>query len=56
VNFVFSTFSSLAILLACFGLFAFATYSMVRRAKEIRIRKVLRAYVLQIVILITGNF
>ena len=53
---IFSTFSSLAILLACLGLFALAAYSTVQRAKEIGIRKVLGADVLQIVMLIAGDF
>jgi putative ABC transport system permease protein len=53
---IFSTFSSLAILLACLGLFALAAYSTVQRAKEIGIRKVLGADVMQIVTLIAGDF
>ncbi|MFN2458932.1 MAG: ABC transporter permease, partial [Chitinophagaceae bacterium] len=40
---VFTTFSSLAILLACLGLFALTAYTMVRRTKEIGIRKILGA-------------
>ena len=53
---IFSTFSTLAILLACLGLFALAAYSTVQRAKEIGIRKVLGAGVMQIVLLISGDF
>jgi putative ABC transport system permease protein len=53
---IFSTFSSLAILLACLGLFALAAYSTVQRAKEIGIRKVLGAGVMQIIMLVTGDF
>jgi putative ABC transport system permease protein len=53
---IFSTFSTLAILLACLGLFALAAYSTVQRAKEIGIRKVLGAGVVQIVLLISGDF
>ncbi|HTR28419.1 MAG TPA: ABC transporter permease [Puia sp.] len=53
---VFTTFSTLAILLACLGLFALAAYSTVQRAKEIGIRKVLGAGVGQIVLLISGDF
>ena len=53
---LFTTFSTLAILLACLGLFALAAYSTVQRAKEIGIRKVLGAGVAQIVLLISGDF
>jgi putative ABC transport system permease protein len=53
---IFTTFSTLAILLACLGLFALAAYSTVQRAKEIGIRKVLGAGVGQIVLLISGDF
>jgi putative ABC transport system permease protein len=53
---IFTTFSGLAILLACLGLFALAAYSTVQRAKEIGIRKVLGAGVMQIVLLISGDF
>ncbi|HMH32021.1 MAG TPA: ABC transporter permease [Puia sp.] len=53
---IFSTFSALAIFLACLGLFALAGYITVQRAKEIGIRKVLGAAVIQIVILISKDF
>jgi putative ABC transport system permease protein len=53
---IFTTFSTLAILLACLGLFALAAYSTAQRAKEIGIRKVLGAGVGQIVLLIAGDF
>jgi putative ABC transport system permease protein len=53
---IFSTFSTLAILLACLGLFALAAYSTVQRAREIGIRKVLGADVWQIATLISGDF
>jgi putative ABC transport system permease protein len=53
---IFSTFSTLAIFLACLGLFALAGYITVRRAKEIGIRKVLGAEVMQIVMLISRDF
>jgi putative ABC transport system permease protein len=53
---IFSTFSLLAIFLACLGLFALAGYITVQRAKEIGIRKVLGAEVLQIVMLISKDF
>jgi len=53
---IFSTFSTLAIALACLGLFALAGYITVQRAKEIGIRKVLGAEVGQIVLLISKDF
>ncbi|HLY68174.1 MAG TPA: ABC transporter permease [Puia sp.] len=53
---IFSTFSSLAILLACLGLFALAGYISAQRAKEIGIRKVLGASVFHIVLLIAKDF
>jgi putative ABC transport system permease protein len=53
---VFTTFSSLAILLACLGLFALTAYTMVRRTKEIGIRKVLGATVSDILTLVSKDF
>ena len=53
---VFTTFSSLAILLACLGLFAITAFSVVQRTKEIGIRKVLGANVSSIVLLISKDF
>ncbi len=53
---IFSSFSILAISLACLGLFALAGYITVQRAREIGIRKVLGAGVMEIVILISKDF
>ncbi len=53
---IFSTFSTLAILLACMGLFALAAFATVQRTKEIGIRKVLGASVLNIVGLVAQDF
>ncbi len=53
---IFSTFSGLAILLSCLGLFALTAYTTVQRAKEIGIRKVLGADLIQILMLISGDF
>ncbi len=50
------TFSILAILIACLGLFGLASYMAERRNKEIGIRKVLGASVLQIIILLLASF
>ena len=53
---VFTTFSALAILLACLGLFAITAYSVVQRTKEIGIRKVLGANITGIIVLISKDF
>jgi len=53
---VFSTFSILAILLACLGLFGLVAFTTMQRTKEIGIRKVLGAGVSGIVALIARDF
>jgi putative ABC transport system permease protein len=53
---VFAVFSSLAILLALLGLFGLAAISTVQRTKEIGIRKVLGADLLNISMLLSRNF
>lgn len=53
---VFTSFSMLAILLACLGLFALTAYTMVRRTKEIGIRKVLGATIPDILSLVSKDF
>jgi putative ABC transport system permease protein len=53
---VFTTFSVLAIMLACLGLFAITAYAVVQRTKEIGIRKVLGANVSAIILLISKDF
>ncbi|HUB60375.1 MAG TPA: ABC transporter permease [Puia sp.] len=53
---LFVTFSSLAILIACLGLFGLATYAAEQRTKEIGIRKVLGAGVTTIVGMLSGDF
>ncbi|MDB5229873.1 MAG: hypothetical protein JWN76_678 [Chitinophagaceae bacterium] len=53
---VFTTFASLAILLACLGLFALTAYTMVQRTKEIGIRKVLGATIPDILSLVSKDF
>jgi len=52
----FTVFAGLAILLACLGLFGLAAYTMVQRTKEIGIRKVLGASLLQILMLLSKGF
>jgi putative ABC transport system permease protein len=51
-----SSFSVLAVLIACLGLLGLASFSISRRTKEIGIRKVLGASVSNIIILLTGEF
>ena len=53
---VFSSFSLLAILLACLGLFALTAYTMVQRTKEIGIRKILGATISDILTLVSKDF
>lgn len=53
---LFSTFSGLAIFIACLGLFGLVTFSIQRRVKEIGIRKVLGASVPSIVGLLSKDF
>jgi putative ABC transport system permease protein len=53
---VFSTFSALAIFLACLGLFALTAFAIAQRSKEIGIRKVLGANVAGIVGLLSRDF
>jgi putative ABC transport system permease protein len=53
---IFTVFSSLAIILACLGLFGLAAISTVQRTKEIGIRKVLGAGLFNICLLISNSF
>lgn len=53
---LFTTFSCLAILIACLGLLGLATYTAEQRTKEIGIRKVLGANVNNIVVLLSKDF
>ncbi len=53
---IFSLFSSVAIMLACMGLFALAAYSTIQRTKEIGIRKVLGAGLSDITVLLSIDF
>ncbi len=50
---VVATFSGLAVFIACLGLFGLSAFTIVQRTKEIGIRKVLGASVLQIVHLLS---
>ncbi len=53
---IFTTFSVLAILIACLGLLGLATYTAEQRTKEIGIRKVLGANIGSIVGLLSKDF
>jgi len=56
INTLVAWFSILAVLLSCMGLFALAAYAMVKRTKEIGIRKVNGAKVSEILILLNKDF
>ena len=56
VGLLFVTFTVLAIVIACMGLFGLATYSTEQKRKQIGIRKVLGASVRNIVVLLNKDF
>ena len=53
---VIASFSALAVFIACLGLFGLSAFTIVQRTKEIGIRKVLGASVLEIVHLLSKDF
>jgi putative ABC transport system permease protein len=53
---LFTIFSTLAIVIACVGLFGLAAYTANLRTKEIGVRKVLGASVSSVLILLTSDF
>ena len=56
VNTLITWFSFLSIILSCMGLFALASYTMAHRTKEIGIRKVNGATIVQILSLLNKDF
>lgn len=53
---IFGASATLAVLIACFGLFGLATFNTERRTKEIGVRKVMGGSVWSIVLLLTNDF
>lgn len=53
---IFSIFASLAIIIACLGLFGLISFTAIQKAKEIGVRKVLGASVSGLVLLISSDF
>ncbi|MEX1240248.1 MAG: ABC transporter permease [Cyclobacteriaceae bacterium] len=56
IGLLFMTFTALAIIIACMGLFGLATFSTEQKRKQIGIRKVLGASIRNIVILLNKDF
>lgn len=56
IGLIFLLFTSLAIFIACLGLFGLATFTAEQRTKEIGIRKVMGASVNEIVLMINQDF
>jgi putative ABC transport system permease protein len=53
---VMNIFASMAIVLACLGLFGLSSYMIQQRLKEVSIRKVLGASTWQVLQMLSGNF
>ncbi|HZY83151.1 MAG TPA: ABC transporter permease [Cyclobacteriaceae bacterium] len=53
---IFLVFSTISLAIACLGLFALVSYTVERRAKEIGIRKVLGASIVNILSMISAQF
>ena len=53
---MFNAFTSIVLLISCFGLFGLATFSAEQRTKEIGIRKVLGASIASITVLLSSDF
>lgn len=53
---MFEAFAAIAVFIACLGLFGLAAFTVVQRQKEIGIRKVLGASIMNILLMLTGDF
>lgn len=53
---IFGSFTGIAIAIACFGLFGMAMISFNQRLKEVSVRKILGASIVQLIILLIGDF
>lgn len=53
---IFGIFTTLAIVIACMGLFGLSVFAVIRRTKEVGIRKVLGASVTRIMLLFSHDF
>jgi putative ABC transport system permease protein len=53
---IFTVFATLAIVIACLGLFGLVSFTAIQRAKEIGVRKVLGASVSGLVVMISSDF
>jgi putative ABC transport system permease protein len=56
INKIIAWFSALAIILSCMGLFALSSYALTRKTKEIGIRRVNGAKILEVMIMLNKNF
>jgi putative ABC transport system permease protein len=56
INKIIAWFSALAIILSCMGLFALSSYALTRKTKEIGIRKVNGAKILEVMIMLNKDF
>lgn len=53
---IFGSFTGIAIAIACFGLFGMAMIAFNQRTKEVSVRKVLGASIVQLIVLLIGDF
>ena len=56
MQYIFTGFAILAIIIACLGLFALAAFMAEQRSKEISVRKILGASISNLFALLTGSF